>query len=184
MAGIIPYIIRNLMVSLIVFLHIFYGIAFAETVEKEYAVKAAFLYNFIKFVTWTGDYPGDEIGICAFGDSINLGDLRAIEGKKAWERTLKVYDPEGQEKHSGCRVIFIGKHARTDFRKILADSGKSGILTVSDIDGFAENGGMIELFTTDDNRIRFKINIGMAEQNGLKISSELLKHAVITGRSN
>ena len=163
---------------------LFVSMTNAGETGREYLVKAAFLYNFIKFVTWENEKNTDQISICAFGDTELLSDLKSIEGKKAHERIISVAEMESLNKTIKCNVIFISRYESPDYKKLIAEAEKSGILTVSDIDGFAGKGGIIELFATEDNRIRFKINIKAAEKSGLRISSELLKLAVIVGKDN
>lgn len=162
----------------------FISAANAAETSREYVVKAAFLYNFIKFVTWENEQTPESVSICAFGDPEFIRDLKSIEGKKAHEKNISVNEMESLNKSIQCNVLFISRYESPDYKKIIAEAEKHRILTVSDIDGFAEKGGIIELFTTDDNKIRFRINIRAAEKSGLKISSELLKLAVIVGKDN
>ncbi|WP_051283780.1 YfiR family protein [Desulforegula conservatrix] len=162
----------------------FVSMASAGETGREYVVKAAFLYNFIKFVSWENEQTPDSVNICAFGDPEFIRDLKTIEGKKAHEKNISVTEMESLNNSIQCNVLFISRYESQDYKKIMAEAEKNRILTISDIDGFAEKGGIIELFTTDDNRIRFRINIRAAEKSGLKISSELLKLAVIVGKDN
>lgn len=183
MTQFIKIIINKIILAIIASL-IFASMANAGETGREYIVKAAFLYNFIKFVTWENEQNTDNVGVCAFGDSEFIKDLKSIEGKKAHERTISVIEMGALNKAIKCDVLFISRYESPEYKKLIAEAEKNKILTVSDIDGFAEKGGIIELFDTDDNRIRFKINIKAAERSGLKISSELLKLAVIVGKDN
>lgn len=163
---------------------IFISAAMAGDARKEYLVKAAFLYNFIKFVSFEKNVDASRITICAFGDPDYLKDIKSIEGKKAHERTIRVLEADSPDKASECNVVFISRYDAHDFTALISGAVDNGSLTVSDVDGFAEKGGVIELFTTEDNKIRFKINLRSAEKSGLKISSELLKLAVIIGKED
>jgi YfiR/HmsC-like len=144
-------------------------------------VKAAYLYNFGKFVKWPGA-PGDQFPICVFGhdpfgallDATVAGEK--IEGKPVVARRIR-----SPQEATACRVLFIGDSERNQFQKVLDDAGK-GVLTVSDIRGFARHGGMIE-FVKQQNRIRFEVNLAVARRAGLVLSSELLKVASAVHRN-
>lgn len=160
------------------------SIAYGNESEREYLVKAAFLYNFLKFVTWDKNTENNEIKICTIGDPEYLKDIKTIEGKKVHEKAISVPEPQTDNNSNECDVIFLSRYDSHDYTRLIAETQGKGVLTVSDIVGFAEKGGIIEFYTTEDNKVRFKINIRAAEKNGLKISSELLKLAVIVGRGN
>lgn len=183
MTQIIKIIAKKIILAIVSSLF-FVSMASAGETGREYLVKAAFLYNFIKFVTWENEKNIDQISICAFGDAELLKDLKSIEGKKAHEKIISVVEMESLNKAIKCNVLFISRYESLDYKKLIAEAEKNGILTVSDMDGFAEKGGVIEMFATDDNRIRFRINIKAAEKNRLRISSELLKLAVIVGKDD
>jgi hypothetical protein len=155
----------------------------AET-GREYAVKAAFLYNFIRFITWNNDDTA-LISICAFGNPELLRDLKSVDGRIVNEKKIHVFLESSSAINNVCNIVFISRHDPPDYRKMLQKNSETkGILTISDIEGFAEMGGIIEMFTTEENMIRFKINIKAAARNNLKISSELLKLAVIVEKDN
>ena len=80
-----------------------------------------------------------------------------------------------------CRVLYISSSEDSRLKEILAALDKSGVLTVSDIPQFSQRGGMIE-FTLQGNNVRFEVNLAIAENTGLTLSSELLKVAVTVRR--
>jgi hypothetical protein len=84
----------------------------------------------------------------------------------------------------GCRILFVSASEEPQLSQILEVIGRSGVLTVSDLPGFTARGGMIQ-FVSQENRVRFEVNLTAAEQANLKLSSELLKVATAvrkTGR--
>ncbi len=142
----------------------------------EYQVKAAFLFNFAKFVEWPGGAmaSGREFSICVVGDGDVSEELEAvvtgrdIDGKPVAVRTLS--DPTAG---AGCQILFaIDDAAAAEAR----DSSPPGTLTVGQSQGFARQGGMIN-FILVDKKVRFEVNKRSAETAGLSISSHLLKLA-------
>lgn len=145
----------------------------------EIQVKAAYLYNFGKFVTWQGDRAptADSLEICVLGndpfgavlDSTVAGD--SIAGKKITVgRVSKV------EEATPCSILFISSSEQKRLASILAAAEHLDMLTVSDMPHFVEQGGMVG-FVIQRDRIRFEVNRTAAEKSHLALSSELLKVA-------
>jgi hypothetical protein len=156
---------------------------FAQSREaSEYQIKAAFLYNFTKFVEWPPEAsPGvnDPLAICIvgenpFGDSLNA----LIQGKTINGHKLVVRQLEPAQDLKGCQVAFISPSERRHIHSILDGLKGAGVLTVGDTEGFAALGGVIN-FTMEDNKVHFDVNVDAAERARLKISSKLLSLARI-----
>jgi hypothetical protein len=145
----------------------------------EYQVKAAFLFNFAKFVEWRGEVAaGDEqeLNICILGNDPFGGGMDAFKGKSVKNRRLVVRKINGVEELEHCQILFISSSEKEHLSEILTAVARSPVLTVSDIKYFAQTGGVIG-FVTVDEHIRFDINQATAERAGLQISSQLLKLA-------
>jgi hypothetical protein len=151
----------------------------AQQRPTEAQVKAAYLFNFGKFVKWQRNEAGgsESLQICILGkdpfgtvlDSTVAGE--SVDGKTITVKRI-VTVPQAPQ----CRILFISLSEEHRLRPILAAAQRSGALTVSDIPHFAELGGIIE-FTIQQDRIRFEVNRAVAEQCGLILSSQLLKVA-------
>jgi len=146
----------------------------------EYAVKAAYLYNFAKFIEWPpGTFASADalLWICIVGDNPFGGALATLYGKTVEKHPVAVRSipTEGVEQ---CHIVFISRVEAGHFKTLLAKLRRLPILTVSDISDFARAGGMIGLIEADQ-RIRFDINLTATRQAGLKLSSQLLKLATI-----
>ncbi|MDA8137420.1 MAG: YfiR family protein [Desulfobacteraceae bacterium] len=155
--------------------------ALAQQQVGEYQIKAAFLYNFAKFVDWpacNACNDSDFFIIGILGDDPFREEIEAIAGKSVKEKRLAIERSATLEGLKNCQVIFISASAKTDLPRILKKLKDQPVLTVGDTPGFAEAGVMINLYTAD-NKIRFEINPAAADQAGLKISSQLLKLARI-----
>ena len=144
---------------------------------SEAALKAAFVYNFAKFVEWPANTAAtDALTVCVAGTRPELAtSLAGLAGKSAQGRALAVKNNVLAADLDSCQVLYLGSDARA-----LAGQarGRAGLLTVSDVPGFAQSGGMIGLFSEGE-RIRFEINPRSAEAAGLKVSSQLIKLAKV-----
>jgi hypothetical protein len=144
----------------------------------EYEVKAAFLFNFARFVEWpqqTFKSPADPISICVLGPSPFGRSLdEAVNGKSIDGRRLFVRPINGIVQVAGCQILFVASRQK----KPLSEALTSGVLTVGESQGFAADGGVIE-FRIEKGKVRFEINLVAAEQRNLRISSKLLGLALI-----
>ena len=149
---------------------------------EEYQVKAAFLYNFAKFVQWPSQAfkkPQDPIVICVFGRNpfgSALGDV--IRGKSVEGRGFVLRPVADAEEASACQILFVVSSEGKRFRSLWGNLKPEGILTVGEVQGFATGGGVIN-FRLEGGRVRFEINVEAAEQAQLHISSKLLSLAEI-----
>jgi hypothetical protein len=156
------------------------GSAWASEFD-EYAVKAAYLYNFAKFVEWppeafaNADAP---LSICIVGDNPFGDALAALSSKRVASHPVEVRALPATANLNPCQIVFISRSEQGRFKALLAKVARLPILTVSDIRDFAQAGGMIGLIEADQ-RIRFDINLAATRQANLKLSSQLLKLATI-----
>jgi hypothetical protein len=147
----------------------------------EYRIKAAFLYNFCQFVSWPetpAEKAGAPIVICAMGRNLFKGSLETIEGKMVRGRPVEINYASGADDIGPCHLLLVGKSEQKELGAIIAKVKTKPILSVGDVDTFARMGGMIG-FVTIEGKIRFEINLRAAEAAGIKISSQLLKLAII-----
>jgi hypothetical protein len=154
----------------------------AYAASKEYQVKAAFLFNFSQFVDWpAGAFANSQsqlvIGVLGedpFGSY--LDDL--VRNEKIGSHPLAVQRFRRVEDVKTCHILFISNSEERQLDHILGHLKGRNILTVSDIDGFAQRGGVVG-FITANNKIRFKINVNAGKNANLSISSKLLRVAEI-----
>ncbi len=152
------------------------GAARAEGVAPEYAVKAAFLFNFTKFVEWPPAAYADErspLKICVLGDDPFGKALQGVKGEEVGGRRLDLAHLDNDNHLEACHVLFVSRSERDRLPRILADLHGAPVLTVGDTPGFTDQGGMIN-FVLEGSKVRFDINQDAAERAGLKISSRLL----------
>ena len=154
-------------------------------VADEYPVKAAFLFNFAKFVEWPTDAfkgPEDPIAICVLGQNPFGGALEdVVRNKIVANRGFQVRDVANAQQASKCQIVFVTASERKRFRSLMEDLKGHSILTVGEADDFTASGGVIN-FKLKDARVRIEIDAGAAERAKLHISSKLLSLAEIVKR--
>jgi hypothetical protein len=145
---------------------------------SELEVKAAFIYNFIKFVHWPSATfeAADELVLCVFGDALQGPLERIAAGKKAQDKRLSVRTLSDPHDAESCHVLFISSAHEAQLGSILDAIRGRPVLTVGEIERFALRGGIIGVFVSE-HRVRFEINAENADRAGLQISSQLLKLA-------
>ena len=145
----------------------------------EYEVKAAYIYDFGKFVAWpTKVAPTDDFPICVLGeDPFGATFDATIAGETINGKKVVVNRIAKPQEAVSCRILFISGSEESQLKEILVTLDKTSVLTVSDISQFTRRGGMIQ-FVTDANRVRFEVNVTTAERAGLTLSSQLLKVAI------
>lgn len=147
---------------------------------SEYQVKAAFLYNFSKFVEWPGEtLDGNTIPmrLCVLNDpSFGQQLSEIVRGKIIKNRPVVVVSVKTGEESRGCQLLFIGSSQSRQTRHVLDALQGTSTLTVGETRDFLKEGGIIN-FVLQENRVRFQVNHKAATQAGLRISSKLLSLA-------
>lgn len=157
-----------------------------EPPAEEYQVKAAFLYNFARFVEWpTNSFQNstDLFTICIFGeDPFGHFLIDTIAGKTIAGRALRILRIDDSTRMRGCQILFLaGSIERKRLAGILASTPAVGVLTVGELEGFIASGGIINL-TVTEGRVRFQINRKAAGRANLAISSRLLSLAQLVDK--
>jgi hypothetical protein len=149
---------------------------------SEYELKAAFLFNFAKFIEWPpAAYPDPRspIVLCTFDDDAFRAILaEVVRAKVINGRELVVRRMTKAEALSSCQVVFVGAAEGKRLPELLDALKGATTLLVSDIPGSAERGGGIEFFV-EDSKMRFSINLDAVQRAHLAISSKLLSLAKI-----
>lgn len=144
----------------------------------EAGLKAAFLFNFFRFVEWPEAAlpPGGTLQLCMLDrSSLEASAFDAMNGRSVNGHPLQVRWLPGSGDLSGCHMAYAGEGAA---RALLAARVASQpVLLVSDAEGFAAQGGGIGLLARDG-RLRFEINLDAARRANLRVSAQLLKLAV------
>jgi len=151
-------------------------------VPEEYQVKAAFLFNFAKFVEWPADTfkaVDDPMAICVLGQDPFSGALEdLVRDKTVAGRPFVVRKVSTIPQAIKCQMVFVTASERKRVRSILDELKGHSILTVGEAEDFTANGGIIN-FKLKDARVRIEIDTAAVERAKLRISSKLLSLAEI-----
>jgi YfiR/HmsC-like len=154
----------------------------SRTVEAD--VKAAFLFNFTKFVEWPATAPPGAFRICTIADGgFDAVLARTLAGESTDGRQILRVTPEGPEFARGCHILFVSRQASAHIDRWMAAVNGQPVLVVGESQG-AEDAGAHITFVIEDNRVKFDVNDDAASRAGLRISSKLLRVArQVTARS-
>lgn len=153
-----------------------------ETPVNEYKVKAGYIYNFAKFMTWPAPYSVDQrgafvIGVFDSGEAFSVIES-VLKGKKIGEFPVLVKRIQDRNLHADLHVLFITRSINSLPNDYLDAVRSHGTLLVGESEDFATTGGIVE-FMNENDRILLKINSELANRSGLKVSSNLLQIAKI-----
>jgi hypothetical protein len=161
-------------------------VAAAESsVTKEYQIKAAFLYNFTKFVEWPADrFKHDRspivIGVLGknpFGEELE----KIVRDRKVNRRDITILQLQTAGDALSTHAVFVAAGEEGLVEKEIGSLTCAGVLVVGESERFCALGGTVT-FTTAGDKVRFEINVGAAERGGVKISAQLQKLAAVVSR--
>jgi len=149
---------------------------------SDYQLKAAFLFNFAKFIDWPGSSfasPQSPFAICVLGQD-PFGSVLddTLRGKTVGGRSIVVRRLKNKAEGQRCQMVFVCSSESGHLAEIIRSLQVENVLLVAESTGFAASGGTIEL-TLEDNHVRFAINTDAADRSGLTVSSKLLALAKI-----
>ncbi len=146
----------------------------------EYQLKAAFLFNFAKFIDWPAASfatPQSPFTVCILGtDPFGRVMDDAWQGKIVGDRSVVVERSKDVADTRHCQMVFVSPSEKHRLQQILSSLRGTNALVVGETEGFAAAGGVIQ-FALEDDRVRFMINTDAADRAGLKVSSKLLSLA-------
>lgn len=161
--------------------------AFVEVDEKnrvkEYTLKAAFLYNFLKYTTWPEESFEKEdspivlgvVGKDPFGSVLD----KVLEKKSVGKRAIVIRRFEKVADVKDVHALFLGELSTKDRATLYAALAETHVLTLGDSRGMASADGCVASFFLNDGKVRFEVSTKATSRAGLTISSQLLKLAEI-----
>jgi hypothetical protein len=150
--------------------------ASADDDTTEYKIKAGYLYNFTKFVTWPQDHP-TTFNVCILGTDPFGALIDPIEQRTAFGLPIKLFRFNTPDKAQFCHIVFVCADQTINNARSMNHAGLT--LLVGEGDAFAkQRGGMIGFINRDD-KIKLQINVQSLQQSHLTISAKLLEVAEI-----
>jgi hypothetical protein len=151
--------------------------AAAQSVPFEYKLKAVFLLNFAKFVTWPADAfkeSGAPLVICVIGQD-PFGPIldQAIRGESVQSHPLQVARPSAAQEYGNCHIAFLSQAMAGPLDDLLEKHMPTHTLTVGDHESFLQQGGMIN-FALAESKVRFVVNTAALQRASFEVSSKLL----------
>jgi len=148
-----------------------------RTATAEDNIKAAFLFNFTKFVEWPASDQTQPFRICtvaepAFGAAVE----RTIEGETTGGRPIEHVTPPNPDAARGCHILFVGHLDSDRIERWLGAARGVPVLLVGESRAAWDRGAHIN-FVVDANRVKFDVNPSAASRVGLTVSSKLLRVA-------
>jgi len=142
----------------------------------ERALKAAYLFNFIQFTQWPVP-PDEPFRLCVLGRTPLDEQLAQLEGKPVLGGLhVSVRHVGARESLGNCHALYLDDSQRSQVDEVLGKLGTAPVLTVTDSDGLADRGLMIEIHKHDA-RLGFEVNLKTARRANISFSARLLKLA-------
>lgn len=155
---------------------------YSQTDNDISVIKAALSYNFAKYTQWPDSQKNKTITLCYFNPAYDVGfdklANRTISGESVRVKKIDII-----EDIADCQLAYIDRKDRSKLQRFFISLDKKPILTVSDMAGFVDDGGMIEI-VSQDNKLRFKVNLEQLQKQGLTLSSQVLNLALEVKRDN
>jgi len=148
-----------------------------------YQSEAALIVKIGKFVHWPAGAFADSEGVlrlCIIGTDDDSGSIDSLAGQKLQDKVIaiaRLSDPDLSI--TKCHIVFVRKSERNRLPTVLQVTARSPVLTMSDIDGFTADGGMVG-FSNTDGTIHFEINVAASKRAGLTIGAQLLQIAALS----
>lgn len=178
---------KLLCLCIVLLLNVVSGPASEDESEREYRIKAAFIYNFIRFTKWPDEAESSAAGkpvvIGVLGDNpFGESGFQAVENEIVPSKNRKLVVKQLGRYVDGMDVrrfdlLFISASEKGNFDKIINSIGDAHVMTVSDTGDFIEHGGMINLVIKDRN-IRWELNAAAVKKSALQVNSQLYRSAI------
>ena len=142
-------------------------------VTDEYTIKGMFIYNFTKYIDWSGSKQGSNFVIAVLGHSEIEQSLQQIAAnKKVNNKNIEIRMISNPAEATDCQIIFISRSSNNMLRETIEKLGSKGILIVTEDKDMALKGATINIINVDG-KFKFELNETAARRDGLKIATQL-----------
>ncbi len=142
----------------------------------EQQLKIVYIYKFLSFISLPGAASDSSYTVAILGPDPFGPEIDVLASKKVRGKSINIERLAFLGESSSCQVLFVSPAMVKKLPHILEQAKKLQMLTISDMDGFVSQGGMIG-FVVKEGRVRFEVNLKAAKENGIKINSNLLEIA-------
>lgn len=148
-------------------------LAQAESVESKYTLISAYIYNFTQLTAWPSSASQEDFTVCVVGSDPFDSNLAPMQSRKVNDTKITVRRLSADGNLASCNVLYVSPSEKGRLKDILHPLKGSPVLTMSDIGGFSNSGGMVE-FKLEDGKIGIWVALSQVRVTGLSISSRLL----------
>lgn len=160
-------------------LHILIGLwvpITASMATDEATVKAAYLYNFAKYIQWP-DEQRTTLRLCIMGDDAPDRSFDSLIDKPVRNMRMSVRHALSLQDIAQCDLVFVPTgHQVPPLERVRQAVNGYPILIVTESTGTLPKGALVALIQSGD-RIVFEVDLNAARQLGLQISGKMLQIA-------
>jgi len=158
---------------------IFLGTVISPCLAQNYKMHTVFIFSFTRYIQWPTAYNGAEFEIIVLGDSPIVEELKAMaQAKKVGDRNIKVTRINSPEEIRKCNILFVPAAQSSQINDVLTKVTTQSILVVTEEPGLGAKGSNVN-FITRDGKLAFELNQDAATRQGLKVSNELSRLAIL-----
>lgn len=163
----------------IYFLVLILTLSVASAHAQNYKMHSVFIYSFTRYVQWPDPYNQGDFEILVLGDSPIIDELRAMaQAKKVGERVIKVTKINSAAEIRKCNMLFLAMNRSGLITEVMEKVNTQSILVVSEEAGLGQKGSDIN-FIMKDGKLAFELNQASVNKQGLKVSNELSRLAIL-----
>jgi hypothetical protein len=147
--------------------------ASAESVDSKYTLISAYIYNFTQLTTWPSAAIKDTFNVCVVGSDPFGSNLEPIQTATVNDEKIKIRHYSADATLTECHIVFVSDSEGGNLRPLLKRLRGEPVLTMSDIPGFSNSGGMVE-FKLEGGKIDISVALSEVRVTGLSISKKML----------
>jgi hypothetical protein len=161
------------------FLLVLAAMSLSPAFAQNYKMHSVFIYSFTRYVQWPDAYNQGDFEIMVLGDSPIVDELKAMaQAKKVGDRAIKVTKIKETSEIKKCNILFVAMAKSAEITAVMEKINTQSILVVTEEAGLGLKGSDIN-FIIKDGKLAFELNQASVNKQGLKVSNELSRLAIL-----
>jgi len=158
---------------------VFSAFGLLNGMAQSYKMHSVFIFSFTRYIQWPDAYNAGDFEILVLGDSPIVDELKSMaQAKKVGDRNIKITKINSPSEIRKCNILFIPTEKSGQIADVLGKTAAQSILVITETPGLGAKGSNVN-FITKDGKLAFELNQGAATKQGLKISNELSRLAIL-----
>lgn len=158
---------------------IFFALGFESASAQTYKMHTVFIFSFTRYIQWPDAYGAGDFEIMVLGDSPIVEELKSMaQLKKVGDRNIKVTKISAPSEIRKCNILFVPASKSAQIMEVLGKVTSQSILVITEEPGLGVKGSNVN-FITKDGKLAFELNQSAATRQGLKVSNELSRLAIL-----